>query len=152
MTTTDIELSITGMTCASCANRIERKLNKLEGVTAAVNFATEKAKVTFPAGLPPDDLVSTVEQAGYGATLPVAARPAEAEAGDDPTRSLRERLVISAVLSLPVVALAMVPDWQFDYWQWLSLPSPRPLWSGAPGRSTRPPGRTCVTAPRRWTP
>jgi len=127
--THEVELAITGMTCASCANRIERKLNKLEGVTATVNYATEKAKVVFPGELAADDLVRTVEQAGYGASLP---RPEQAEPQDgdeaaDPTRSLRDRLLVSTALSIPVVALAMVPAWQFTYWQWLSLTLAAPV-------------------------
>jgi Cu+-exporting ATPase len=124
-----IELDIRGMTCASCANRIERKLNKLEGVTATVNYATEKARVTFPQGLVPDDLVATVERAGYGAALP---GPADADAqagpgGDDPTRPLRERLLVSALLTVPVIAMAMVPALQFEFWQWLSLTLAAPV-------------------------
>ena len=79
MTSTDLELEISGMTCASCANRIERKLNKLEGVTATVNYATEKAKVTFPEGVTPEQLLGTVEAAGYSARLP---RPADERRGD----------------------------------------------------------------------
>jgi Cu+-exporting ATPase len=128
--TGQVELEITGMTCASCANRIERKLNKMDGVVATVNYATEKAKVAFPEGLDPVELVRTVEQAGYGATLP---RPEEAqpetgeEAADDPTRSLRQRLLVSAVLTVPVIALAMVPAWQFTNWQWLSLTLAAPV-------------------------
>lgn len=131
-TADEIELAITGMTCASCANRIERKLNKLDGVTATVNYATEKAKVHFPADLAPEDLVRTVEQAGYGAALP-RPEPAAGEQHDhtpaeaDATRSLRDRLLISTVLTIPVVALAMVPDWQFTYWQWLSLTLAAPV-------------------------
>ena len=127
--TTDVELAITGMTCASCANRIERKLNKLDGVTATVNYATEKAKVTFPATVSTDDLLGTVESAGYAATLPrtePAARADDAEA-DDPTRSLRQRLLVSTALTVPVVAMAMVPALQFDYWQWLSLTLAAPV-------------------------
>ena len=128
--TTQVELEISGMTCASCANRIERKLNKMDGVTATVNYATEKARVDFPEGLDPTDLVRTVEQAGYGAALP---RPATADAepgddeADDPTRSLRQRLVVSALLTVPVIALAMVPAWQFTNWQWLSLTLAAPV-------------------------
>ena len=125
----EVELAITGMTCASCANRIERKLNKVDGVTATVNYATEKAKVVYSAAVAPEDLVRTVEQAGYGASLPQPAS-AEPEAGEeaaDPTRSLRQRLVISAVLSVPVIALAMVPAWQFTNWQWLSLALAAPV-------------------------
>ena len=130
-TTTEIDLAITGMTCASCANRIERKLNKLDGVTASVNYATEKARVSYPDGLSPEDLVSTVEQAGYGATLP---RPTvddgvigSGQDDLDPTRSLRQRLLVSAVLTLPVIAMAMIPALQFDYWQWLSLTLAAPV-------------------------
>ena len=125
-----IELDISGMTCASCANRIERKLNKLEGVTASVNYATEKAKVSFPRGLAPEELVATVEQAGYGAALP---RPKGAdvqlESGEaqDPTRSLRQRLLVSATLTVPVIAMAMVPALQFEFWQWLSLTLAAPV-------------------------
>ncbi len=123
--TTDVELQISGMTCASCANRIERKLNKLDGVVASVNYATEKAKVTYPGTLTPQDLVSTVEQAGYGASLPAdpAAQPPPAEIRD----TLRDRLLVSIVLTVPVIALAMVPAWQFDYWQWLSLTLAAPV-------------------------
>ena len=138
MTTTDprdIELTIAGMTCASCANRVERKLNKLEGVTASVNYATEKARVLFPSTLTPEDLVRTVEQAGYAATLPQQHHSgAPGAAGEDATRSLRDRLVISAALTFPVVAMAMVPALQFDYWQWLSLTlaSPVVVWGAAP--------------------
>ncbi len=120
--TSQIELSIGGMTCASCAARIERKLNKLEGVTASVNYATEKAKVDFPADLSAEDLVKVVEATGYTAELPAppaADAPEHVEA--DPTRSLRQRLITSVVLSVPVIALAMIPALQFTYWQWLSL-------------------------------
>ncbi len=132
-----IELEISGMTCASCANRIERKLNKLDGVVATVNYSTEKAKVTFPMGLAPEALVATVEQAGYGATVP---RPKGAEGNDDPlvaddpTRSLRQRLLVSAALTVPVIAMAMVPALQFEFWQWLSLTLAAPVvvWGAAP--------------------
>ncbi|NUT99365.1 MAG: copper-translocating P-type ATPase, partial [Saccharothrix sp.] len=123
---TDLELSITGMTCASCANRIERKLNKLDGVTATVNYATEKAKVTFPADLDPQTLVATVEAAGYGASLPTPEKE-QVEAEVDPTASLRQRLLVSAALTVPVIVLAMVPAWQFDYWQWISLTLAAPV-------------------------
>src|SRR3954468_17175656 len=117
----DVELAIGGMTCASCANRIERKLNKLDGVTATVNFATEKAKVTFPDSVSTAELLETVHQAGYAATLPAAPDASAAPAAeDDPSRPWRDRLLLSAVLTLPVVLLAMVPAWQFDNWQWLS--------------------------------
>ena len=128
MTTDRVELEISGMTCASCANRIERKLNKLDGVTATVNYATEKARVEFPESLDPTDLVRTVEQAGYAASLP---RPDGAEDdgpdSSDPTRSLQQRLIVSAVLTVPVVAMAMVSAWQFTNWQWLSLTLAAPV-------------------------
>ncbi|MBV6728045.1 heavy metal translocating P-type ATPase [Nocardioides daeguensis] len=124
------------MTCASCANRIERKLNKLEGVTATVNYATEKAKVTYADGVSTDDLVAAVEAAGYGASLPKppAAEGQEPAAEADPVATLRQRLVVSAVLSVPVIAMAMVPAFQFDNWQWLSLTLAAPVvvWGAYP--------------------
>jgi Cu+-exporting ATPase len=123
-----VELSIGGMTCASCAARIERKLNKVDGVTATVNYATEKAKVTFPDTISPEELVKVVEATGYTAELPLppqaGSTPVEA---DDPARSLRQRLVTSVVLSVPVILLAMVPALQFTYWQWLSLTLAAPV-------------------------
>jgi P-type Cu+ transporter len=125
--TSDVELQISGMTCASCANRIERKLNKLDGVVATVNYATEKAKVSYPDPLSPDDLITTVRQAGYDAALPRAAQDEPPAAEDDPSRPLRDRLVVSAVLSGPVVAMAMVPALQFTNWQWLSLTLAAPV-------------------------
>jgi Cu+-exporting ATPase len=127
----EIELVIGGMTCASCANRVERKLNKLDGVTASVNYATEKARVRAPAELDPAVLVAQVEAAGYTVTLPA---PPATEPGPDPTRSLRDRLVVSAVLTVPVVALAMVPALQFTYWQWISLTlaAPVAVWGAWP--------------------
>src|SRR6478672_5231085 len=102
-----VELSIDGMTCASCAHRIEKKLNKLHGVTATVNFATEKAHVEYGTEVTPKKLVATVEDAGYQAHLPAA--PLDAAADEDPIASLRQRLSISAVLTVPVIAMAMVP-------------------------------------------
>lgn len=130
---TDVELAITGMTCASCANRIERKLNKLDGVVATVNYATEKARVSYPDTLAPDDLVATVEAAGYGATLPTA-EPDVAAAGDPELDALRQRLVVSALLTVPVIAMAMVPALQVEYWQWLSLTlaAPVAVWGAWP--------------------
>ncbi len=122
-----VELAITGMTCAACANRIERKLNKLDGVVASVNYATEKAKVSYPGSLSTDDLVATVEQAGYGAALPQPEGDGTREAGPDPLAPLRQRLLGSIVLTIPVIALAMVPAWQFEYWQWLSLTLAAPV-------------------------
>ncbi len=133
---TDLELPITGMTCASCANRIERKLNKLDGVTATVNYATEKAAVTYEDGaVSTDDLLQAVRAAGYEAALP--ARD-DATAGDepdaDPTQALRQRVIASAVLSLPILLLSMIPALQFDDWQWLTwtLATPVVLWAAWP--------------------
>ncbi|MBL7498534.1 copper-translocating P-type ATPase [Frankia sp. CNm7] len=122
------------MTCASCATRIEKKLNRLDGVAAAVNFATEKARVTAPEGYDPAALVAEVEKAGYTAKLPAprkapAAGPVAADAGADEGAErpdpelvdLRNRLTGAVVLTVPVIALAMVPALQFEYWQWASL-------------------------------
>ena len=161
--TTFVELQIEGMTCASCANRIERKLNKLDDVTAEVNYATEKARVEIADGIEPQLLLDTVEQAGYHARLP---RPRSTEprsgrsamggtttgdapatdsaagavrtagsannetddaAGPDRVDDLRRRVVISAILSIPVIAMAMVPALQFTNWQWLSLTLAAPV-------------------------
>ncbi|GAA4206092.1 heavy metal translocating P-type ATPase [Microbispora amethystogenes] len=129
-----VELSIGGMTCASCANRIERKLNKLDGVTATVNYATEKAKVTFPEGLDPQALVAEVEKAGYTARLPEPPKPEQAPSEPDELAALRTRLLVSVVLAVPVIALAMIPVLQFTYWQWLSLTLAAPVvvWGGLP--------------------
>jgi Cu+-exporting ATPase len=129
-----IELAIGGMTCASCAARIERRLNKLDGVTASVNYATGKALVSFGAGVQPADLVAAVREAGYSAALPappLAEPPVGAEeepdGADGELEALRRRLLISLVLSVPVVVLAMVPAWQFRNWQWLSLTLAAPV-------------------------
>jgi P-type Cu+ transporter len=119
-----VELSVDGMTCASCANRIEKKLNKLDGVTATVNFATEKARVEFGEDVTADQLVSVVEDAGYQAHLPTADL---AETDSGPTTALRTRLLICLTLTVPIVAMAMVPAWQFTYWQWLSLAFAAPV-------------------------
>jgi Cu+-exporting ATPase len=127
-----LELPIEGMTCASCAARIERSLNKLEGVTASVNYATEKAAVQYdPAHVTPELLVDAVEEVGYSARLPEAA---VARIDEDPTASLRRRLVLSAVLSLPVLLMGMVSALQFTHWQWLALQLATPvvLWAGWP--------------------
>ena len=134
-----IELEIGGMTCASCANRIERKLNKLDGVSASVNYATEKARVTVPEGYDPSDLVAVVEQTGYTAALPAPpeerAEPGEDREAEDPElRSLRQRLIGAAVLTIPVIVLSMVPALQFTNWQWLvlTLTSPVVVWAAWP--------------------
>jgi len=132
----EVELQIGGMTCASCAARIEKKLNRVEGVTASVNYATEKAHVVLPDTVTVDDLIDVVEQTGYSAELPATA--ADTALGDgepaDPTREPRIRLLVSAALSVPVIAMAMVPAWQFTYWQWLSLTLAAPvlIWGGLP--------------------
>ena len=133
-----IELEIGGMTCASCANRIERKLNKLDGVSASVNYATEKARVTAPEGYDPHQLVTVVERAGYTAALPSAREDreeSEDEGTEDPElRSLRQRLLGAAVLTIPVILLSMVPALQFTHWQWLvlALASPVVVWAAWP--------------------
>src|SRR3712207_8739172 len=101
------------MTCASCAARVEKKLNRMDGVTATVNYATEKAKVSFGGDVTPEDLIATVEKTGYTAKLPEPPKADAAPAEIDPVAPLRTRLVVSALLSVPVVALAMVPAWQF---------------------------------------
>ncbi|MBB4140658.1 heavy metal translocating P-type ATPase [Microbacterium invictum] len=143
MTTMDtgqarIELAIGGMTCASCAMRIEKKLNKLDGVTATVNYATEKAQVTAPATLDPATLITEVENTGYTAVLPTPPTDdtsTEDEPGEDSElRSLRHRLIGSVVLSVPVILLAMIPALQFPYWQWLSLvlAAPVVVWGAWP--------------------
>ncbi|MCU1406504.1 MAG: copper-translocating P-type ATPase [Glaciihabitans sp.] len=117
----DIELDIGGMTCASCATRVARKLNKLEGVSASVNYATEKARVSVPAGIDADALIATVETAGYTAALPPERIAGVSTEPVDATSTLRRRLVITTVLALPVVLLSMIPALQFDYWQWVAL-------------------------------
>ncbi|MGY1640972.1 heavy metal translocating P-type ATPase [Geodermatophilus sp. SYSU D00703] len=133
----EIELAIGGMTCASCAARIEKKLNKLDGVTATVNYATERARVSYGGDVTPEDLVATVEKTGYTATLPrprPEARPEPARGEEDGVLLLRRRLLVSTLLSVPVIAMAMVPALQFEYWQWLSLTLAAPVvvWGGLP--------------------
>ncbi|MBA9002323.1 heavy metal translocating P-type ATPase [Thermomonospora cellulosilytica] len=127
--TGSIELAIGGMTCASCAARIERKLNKLDGVTATVNYATEKATVTVSsADVTVEDLIGTVEKAGYTAALPEPpAAETETGAAPDELGPLRQRLITSVVLSVPIIAMAMIPALQFDNWQWLSLTLAAPV-------------------------
>ncbi len=138
----DVELQIGGMTCASCANRIERKLNKLDGVRATVNYATEKAKVTVAEGYDPALLIAEVEKTGYTAALPQPREPRAVTGGADDDQdapehelvSLRQRLIGSVVLTVPVVAMAMVPALQFTYWQWasLTLAAPVIVWAAWP--------------------
>jgi Cu+-exporting ATPase len=124
LATRHIELDIGGMTCASCAARIEKKLNRLDGVVATVNYATEKATVTFPTTLSPQDLIATVENTGYTAAVP--AQPS-AEEEPDELAPLRTRLSISLALAVPVIAMAMIPPLQFPNWQWLSLTLAAPI-------------------------
>src|SRR4051794_39512185 len=105
------------MTCASCAARVQKQLNRLDGVAASVNYATETASVTFdPEAVAPERLVEAVEQAGYGARLPARAAPATAPAEADPAAPLRRRFLVSAALTVPVVLLSMIPPLQFDGW------------------------------------
>jgi Cu+-exporting ATPase len=121
-----LELPIQGMTCASCANRIERTLNDLDGVSASVNYATEKATVDFDAAVvEPEQLVAAIESVGYHAVLPSAGEPEAPEA--DELAPLRQRLLISIALTLPVLFMAMIPPLQFDNWQWLSLTLAAPV-------------------------
>jgi Cu+-exporting ATPase len=129
-----VELEVTGMTCASCAARIEKKLNRLEGVSATVNYATEKASVQFGGTTTPQTLIETIERTGYGASLP-------SEGEHDPdhdVRMLGRRTLVAALLSLPVIVLAMVPAWQFEGWQWLCLLLSLPVvgWAGWPFHAT----------------
>ncbi|WP_369778720.1 heavy metal translocating P-type ATPase [Streptomyces sp. R33] len=142
----EVELSIGGMTCASCAARIEKKLNRMDGVTATVNYATEKARVSYGDGVRVADLIATVVKTGYTAEEPPPPEPepeaeapeaaqAQARAPRDPElAALRQRLLVSAVLALPVVLLSMVPALQFDNWQWLSLTLAAPVvvWGALP--------------------
>ncbi len=134
----EVDLDIFGMTCASCAGRVERKLNKLPGMTASVNYATEKAQVTSSSPIDTEALLAAVASAGYRAELPPPPLPqgqvvAEAQA-EDPTRPLLRRLIISAALTLPVLVLSMVPVLQFTHWQWLvlTLAAPVAVWGAYP--------------------
>ncbi|MPY61423.1 heavy metal translocating P-type ATPase [Streptomyces spongiae] len=143
----EVELTIGGMTCASCAARVEKKLNRMDGVSATVNYATEKAKVAYAGGIQVADLIATVVKTGYTAEeppppppgtptaeTPTAETPAEEPADDPELTALRQRFTVSAVLALPVVLLSMVPALQFDNWQWLSLTLTAPVvvWGGLP--------------------
>ncbi|MGW4459766.1 heavy metal translocating P-type ATPase [Streptomyces albidoflavus] len=146
--TTEVELSVGGMTCASCAARVEKKLNRMPGVTATVNYATEKAKIAYEPGeeLGVDELIATVVRTGYTAEEirppepePLAepaedAPEASGTPADDGTEALRQRFTVSAVLAAPVILLSMVPAFQFDHWQWLclTLTAPVVVWGGLP--------------------
>lgn len=138
MSTPDaIELDITGMTCASCANRIERKLNKMPGVSATVNYATEKAQVQVDDDVDSSALIATVNAAGYGAAIPAPPEEPGTANENTSTRSddgLRHRLMLSTALALPVVALSMIPAAQFTNWQWLALTlaAPVAVWGAWP--------------------
>jgi Cu+-exporting ATPase len=128
-----LELPISGMTCASCAARVEKRLNRLDGVRATVNYATERATVDFdPGAATADDLVAAIEQAGYAAVLPTTAQAAEH--AHDPVADLRRRLIFSACATVPLVALGMIPALQFDNWQWISLQLATPVlfWAAWP--------------------
>lgn len=141
-----VELEIGGMTCASCAMRIEKKLNKLDGVNATVNYATEKARVAAPAGVDQAELIAAVEAAGYRATVPAPPASAGGPSGggdggapdesrsDAELRSLRTRLIASVLLSVPVILISMIPALQFTYWQWASLALAAPVitWAAWP--------------------
>ena len=134
----EVDLAISGMTCSSCAMRIEKKLNRMPGVEASVNYATEKAHVRLPPGVTVADAVAVVEATGYQASPPpepLATVDAPGASGEDPeVASLRQRLIVSALLALPVVVLAMVPPLQFTYWQWasLTLAAPVVVWGALP--------------------
>ena len=131
---TEVDLDITGMTCASCAARVEKKLNRMPGVIATVNYGTDRAHIALPEGTSIDDAIATVEATGYAAQRPRVEFDPE-HAHDDPElRDLRRRVTISAILTAPVVALAMIPPLQFDYWQWISLALAAPVvaWGALP--------------------
>ncbi|MFJ5773480.1 heavy metal translocating P-type ATPase [Streptomyces sp. NPDC093094] len=137
-----VELLIGGMTCAACAARVEKKLNRMEGVTATVNYATEKARISCPPGTEVADLIATVVRTGYTAEEPAPPEPRTEDEGgggggpgqDPELAALRRRLTVCALLAAPVVLLAMVPALQFDNWQWLSLTLAAPVvvWGGLP--------------------
>ncbi|GGC13067.1 heavy metal translocating P-type ATPase [Cellulomonas carbonis] len=138
---TTVDLVVGGMTCSSCAARIEKKLNRMAGVTASVNFALESAAVRFAAPVTVADLIAAVEDAGYTAAVPEPPAATDESEGErdssaevDPDVELRRRLVITTVLTLPTLVMAMLPAAQFDHWQWLSLTlaSPVVVWGALP--------------------
>ncbi|MFF0430991.1 heavy metal translocating P-type ATPase [Streptomyces sp. NPDC004327] len=125
------------MTCAACVNRVEKRLSRLAGVTAAVNLATGRARVRHPASVPVAELVAAVEKAGCTATLPGPSAPQRSEPDEAPTApAVREgeRLLVTALLALPVLVLSMVPALQFRHWQWLcfALAAPVAVWGAWP--------------------
>ena len=127
-TAAHLDLELTGMTCAACASRIEKKLNRLDGVTATVNYATEKANVSFdPAAVTPDTLIATVQSIGYGAMLPAAAGDDRADPAIARIADLRRRLVLAIALGMPVLLLSMLPALQFRGWQWVALALATPV-------------------------
>ena len=132
--TTATDLEIGGMTCASCAARIEKRLNRLDGVVATVNFATERAHVDHPDSITSDELVAQVEAAGYTASLPSRTKEVAPDEQDVEVRAWRDRLFVSAALTVPVVLLSMVSPLQFDDWQWmtLTLAAPVAVWGAFP--------------------
>ncbi|MFC4855457.1 heavy metal translocating P-type ATPase [Actinophytocola glycyrrhizae] len=137
-----VELVIGGMTCASCAARIEAHLNEIDGVSATVNYATEKAKIAHPPSMPVADIVAAIEEIGYTATRPAQRKPAVSEVDSAPEedehdtalRAARNRVLIVAVLTVPVIAMSMIPRFQFEYWQWacLALCGPVVVWGAFP--------------------
>jgi P-type Cu+ transporter len=134
MPTGEVDLVIGGMTCASCATRVEKKLNRLDGVTATVNFATEKAHIVYPETLAITDLIATVEKTGYTAEVPAPPSAVDSAPAREEADEYRTRLLASLALTVPVVVLAMVPAWQFTYWQWasLTLAAPVVVWGAWP--------------------
>jgi len=137
-----LEMAVEGMVCATCANHIEHELNKLDGVTATVNYATEKAAVDYDASrVSPEDLVGAIKVAGYTARPPGAASGASDradDAGERHLRDLRTRLIGATVLSVPLLAISMISALQFEYWQWLALQLATPVvfWAGWPFHRT----------------
>ncbi|MEU2793614.1 heavy metal translocating P-type ATPase [Streptomyces sp. NPDC007100] len=127
-------LTVGGMTCAACVGRVEKRLGRLDGVSASVNLATGKARVRHPATLPVGDLVATVEAAGFTAQPPEPVRESARPVGEEPAGAARNHLLLTALLSLPVLVLSMVPAWQFRNWQWLcfTLTAPVAVWGALP--------------------
>jgi Cu+-exporting ATPase len=141
MTNTTVTLDIHGMTCASCAARIAKRLNKLDGVHASVNYATEQAIVVTPDGISTKELIAQVEAIGYAATVPEPTTSAPTDNDDDDhdevdpqARALRDRLIGAVVLGIPVLLLSMINTLQFEYWQWLTfaMAAPVVLWAAWP--------------------